>query len=123
MDSTFLGLLAGFGLKLQASQKATDAPLIALYKPNARIIELLEALGVTHLFRAIQGSLASPPGTEEPDRAPSSPQHEDVERMCLEAHRTLTEIDPDNLHTFKDVTQFLAEDLKVPQSHSPPKPS
>jgi hypothetical protein len=31
---------------------------------------------------------------------------------CLEAHRTLMNVNPGNVAKFKDVTQFLAEDLK-----------
>jgi hypothetical protein len=36
----------------------------------------------------------------------------DVTRNCLEAHKTLMEIKPENVNKFKDVAQFLAEDLK-----------
>ncbi|MDB6032217.1 MAG: Anti-sigma-factor antagonist, partial [Verrucomicrobiales bacterium] len=36
----------------------------------------------------------------------------EISRTCLEAHKTLMEINPANISKFKDVTQFLAEDLK-----------
>src|SRR5262245_34856634 len=53
MDSTFLGVLAGFGLKLaEADGKAT----VTLLNPNQRIRDLLENLGVSHLFCVTEGS-------------------------------------------------------------------
>jgi anti-sigma B factor antagonist len=51
MDSTFLGVLAGFGLKMSAARKDDASPAIEILNPNARISELLENLGVLHLFR------------------------------------------------------------------------
>ena len=42
MDSTFLGVLAGFGLKLAESRNQTDSALICLQNPNPRLRELLE---------------------------------------------------------------------------------
>lgn len=110
MDSTFLGVLAGFGLKM--SRNAEGEPGIELLNPNARISELLENLGVLHLFKLTHGQLAIP-GTAQPETpAPVKTTREDVTRACLEAHRTLMEINPANVAKFKDVTQFLAEDLK-----------
>src|SRR5262245_5888313 len=51
MDSTFLGVLAGLGLKMSAAlSKDQCSPPIELLNPNARITELLENLGVLHLF-------------------------------------------------------------------------
>jgi hypothetical protein len=40
------------------------------------------------------------------------PTHEQITRTCLEAHQTLMQVNPENATRFKDVTQFLAEDLK-----------
>jgi hypothetical protein len=40
------------------------------------------------------------------------PTHEQITRTSLEAHKTLMEITPENVARFKDVTQFLAEDLQ-----------
>src|SRR6266850_3412951 len=45
MDSTFLGVLTGFGLKLNPSA-APDKCGIELLNPNPRVTELLENLGV-----------------------------------------------------------------------------
>jgi hypothetical protein len=43
---------------------------------------------------------------------PGSHDHKEISRTCLEAHQTLMRINPDNIAKFKDVAQFLAEDLK-----------
>src|SRR5882757_9044062 len=54
MDSTFLGVLAGMGLKMNAAQNGdVNAKMIELLNPNERITELLENLGVLHLFKVV----------------------------------------------------------------------
>lgn len=108
MDSTFLGVLAGFGIKL--NQAAASNGRIELSNPNARVTELLENLGVLQLFRIINGSLQL--SGEECVPAPVNPSHEEITRTSLEAHQALMAVNPDNVPRFKDVTQFLAEDLK-----------
>jgi anti-sigma B factor antagonist len=60
MDSTFLGVLAGFGLNLRLPGAEENRQAIELRNPNPRITELLETLGVLHLFRVTQGALALP---------------------------------------------------------------
>jgi anti-anti-sigma regulatory factor len=112
MDSTFLGVLAGFGLKVNGPQPDDVPRTIELYNPNQRIAELLENLGVLHLFKMSQGQVTLPEKTEPRDLTPASPSREEVTRTCLEAHRTLMDIHPDNVSRFKDVAAFLAEDLK-----------
>jgi anti-sigma B factor antagonist len=112
MDSTFLGVLAGFGLKVNAPQPDNVARTIELYNPNARIADLLENLGVLHLFKVGQGDISLPEETTPQDHTPANPSREEVTRNCLEAHRTLMDIHPDNAARFKDVAAFLAEDLK-----------
>jgi hypothetical protein len=80
--------------------------------PNTRIAELLENLGVIHLFKIRIGTLDLPKEVATHTPAQANPTREEVSRNCLEAHRTLMEISPDNVPKFKEVTQFLAEDLK-----------
>ena len=112
MDSTFLGVLAGFGLKLGGPSARPGNGAIELFNPNPRINELLENLGVLPLFRVVQGPLAVPEGAESQTFSPCSPSREEVTRACLEAHRTLMDLNPENRERFKEVTQFIAEDLK-----------
>lgn len=110
MDSTFLGVLAGFGLKLNRNDNAKSA--IELLNPNARITELLENLGVLHLFKVSQraSTCATNPNLQQVPE--TNPTREELTSACLEAHRLLMEINPANISKFKEVTQFLADDLK-----------
>ena len=110
MDSTFLGVLAGFGLKLADSDGQKTS--ITLLNPNQRILDLLENLGVAHLFCAVQGSNPLSNEFREVRQNGGEPGKIETARTCLEAHETLMAINPANVPKFKDVTRFLAEDLK-----------
>jgi hypothetical protein len=112
MDSTFLGVLAGFGLKMNQAD-ASNQRGIELYNPNARITELLENLGALPLFKVITVALQLPGDVETSTPESINPSHEQITRTSLEAHQTLMAVNPDNVARFKDVTQFLAEDLKT----------
>src|SRR6476660_1117330 len=46
MDSSFLGVLAGFGLSMSGDSAEKCRGTIELSNPNARILELIENLGV-----------------------------------------------------------------------------
>lgn len=110
MDSTFLGVLAGFGLKFNSPQPDKVDRGIQLFNPNGRIYELLENLGVLHLFQVVEGNCNAPADTTDVKNTNAS--REQVTSTCLEAHQTLMNIHPENVSRFKDVTAFLAEDLK-----------
>lgn len=111
MDSTFLGALAGFGLKTVPGSGEPSTHCVELRNTNARIVELLENLGVLHLFKTSEGELASPEILEACAYQPVESSREDLTRACLEAHELLMAINPENVARFKDVTKFLAEDL------------
>jgi anti-sigma B factor antagonist len=110
MDSTFLGVLAGFGLK--SGSPPEPKPRIELLNPNPRILELLENLGVLDLFQVTHCQLEMPADAEVQTHDPVNHSKEEVTRACLEAHRTLMDLNPANVSKFKEVTQFMAEDLK-----------
>ena len=111
MDSTFLGVLAGFGIKLNPHGAPAERG-IELHNATARVSELLENLGAEHLFKATSGALQLPADVESCIPEPVNPTHEQITRTSLEAHQALMALNPDNVARFKDVTQFLAEDLK-----------
>jgi len=111
MDSTFLGVLAGFGLKMNP-QASPGQRGIELSNPNTRITELLENLGALNLFTIITGPLQLPDATPVSAPEPVNPSREEITRTSLEAHETLMAMNPDNVARFKDVAQFMAEDLK-----------
>ncbi|HEU6449424.1 MAG TPA: STAS domain-containing protein [Verrucomicrobiae bacterium] len=110
MDSTFLGVLAGFGMKMNSN--GSERRGIELHGPNTRVSELLENLGALHLFKVTNGALQLPDGLQPCVPSPVNASHEEITRTSLEAHQTLMAVNPDNVARFKDVTQFLAEDLK-----------
>lgn len=111
MDSTFLGVLAQFGLKMIPAN-ASGKTGIELLNPNTRVAELLENLGALHLFKIISGALQLPDDLKTCTPESINPTHEQITRTCLEAHKTLMAVNPENVARFKDVTRFLAEDLK-----------
>ncbi len=114
MDSTFLGVLSGFGLKMAiAPNGQPTGRAIELVNPNPRVADLLENLGVLHLFKVVQGTAELPEGVVSSDATTASaPTREDISRTCLEAHQILMAIAPANITKFKEVAQFLAEDLR-----------
>ena len=85
---------------------------IELVNPSARIFELLENLGVLPLFKVTTGAVQLPDDAKASAPDSVNPTQEQITRTCLEAHQTLMAVNPDNVARFKDVTQFLAEDLK-----------
>jgi anti-anti-sigma regulatory factor len=111
MDSTFLGVLAGFGLMTNAGGTAGKCD-IELANPNPRVSELLENLGVLPLFKITTGPLQLPGNAEACAPELAIPTQTEITRTSLEAHQTLMAAHPDNVARFKDVTQFLAEDLR-----------
>lgn len=110
MDSTFLGVLAGLGLKMKSRRNGDREFTIALCNPGPRIADLLANLGVADLFKVVLPPVAA--DKLEPVCAVPGADKKDVSKTCLEAHLTLMEINPANVPRFKDVTAFLAEDLK-----------
>lgn len=112
MDSTFLGVLSGLGLKFSNAQKGETPATIELLNPNTRISDLLENLGVAHLFKVCTGASPTNDNLTPLEQTAHTTDRKEVQRTCLEAHETLMEINPNNVPKFKDVARFLAEDLK-----------
>jgi anti-anti-sigma regulatory factor len=111
MDSTFLGVLAGFGMKLNPNGAPSECG-IELNNPTARVTDLLENLGAAHLFNLTSGALQLPQDVTACTPESCTPSREEITRTSLEAHQTLMAMSPENQARFKDVAQFLAEDLK-----------
>jgi len=112
MDSTFLGVLAGFGLKVTMPQPdQSNSRSIELLNPNMRVAELLENLGVMHLFKLRQGGVEGLPTAAQVETECTEHKKLDIKRTCLEAHEILMSLSASNAVKFKDVAQFLTEDL------------
>jgi anti-sigma B factor antagonist len=109
MDSTFLGVLAGLGLKTAGPGGEPDGA-VCLIGANPRILDMLDNLGVRQLFRALELPTAADARYEAVDCTGAAKA--EVSRTCLEAHELLMALNPANVARFKDVTAFLAEDVK-----------
>ena len=114
MDSTFLGVLAGIALRDidgKESGPADERVHLDLLNPSPRVTDLLENLGVVHLFTILNQST---PCTMifEPRENGAAPSKEELSRNCLEAHMTLMDVNPENIPKFKDVAAFFEQDLK-----------
>lgn len=109
MDSTFLGVLISFVKTAPAASQ--PGPEITLLKPNQRVRDLLDNLGVAEFFKVAE-QVETPECELAPAPAAPAATKEELTRTSLEAHQALIAANPDNLNRFKDVVQFLAEDLK-----------
>ncbi len=115
MDSTFLGILSGFSTKLGEEAKNPKTPCVQMLNANERVKALIENLGMEQLFKFRSGNNPFDPQFEEVQTSGEQNKAE-VTRTCLQAHETLMLINPKNVPKFKDVTKFLAEDLKKEES-------
>jgi len=93
MDSTFLGVLAAAGIRMNPE--------------NVECVK--QAIELRNLFKTCNGAI---PECEAVESTSCQPTREALTRASLEAHQTLMQINPDNIARFKDVTKFLAEDLE-----------
>ena len=113
MDSTFLGVLAGTALKLSEPRRnGVEHSQLSLVNPNPRVSDLLDNLGVAELFCTVRTDVPIVSNAELTPAGLPNPSREELSRACLEAHQVLMQLNPENVLRFKDVTQFLAEDLK-----------
>ncbi len=108
MDSTFLGILAGLGIKLMKKEPKGSVVLCRL---GARNHELIQNLGLQRILTVDDGQEA-----EKMDSAGDSLQQlksentrSEVEnaRLVLQAHENLLEVDDSNKTKFQDVIAFL----------------
>jgi len=104
MDSTFMGTLAGVALRLreigQGGLKAVNV--------NIRNASLLENLGLDHLFPVEAGPA---PGAPENLRQAGTGDEEDAKGTILAAHEALIAVDAQNAVKFKDVVEYLRQEL------------
>lgn len=112
MDSTFLGIVSSFGLKFSEAANGSGSATITLVNPCPRVADLLDSLGVAPLFKIIQGERASINCLTQLDYSPANADKREISKTCLEAHKVLMEVNPNNVPKFKDVTRFLEEDVK-----------
>lgn len=108
MDSTFMGTLAMIALRL----KEIGQGELHVVNLNERNHDLLSNLGLDQLF-TIGG--AGPGGgggnTAQKELATAPGGKGSQARTMLEAHEALVEAAPENLTKFKDVIEYIKQDL------------
>jgi anti-sigma B factor antagonist len=106
MDSTFMGTLAGISLWLGELGEC----YLSVVNLNERNAESLCSLGLDQLFNvrvsAIKNDGQALPLPLEEDRTARA-------QTMLEAHEALIKTAPENLPKFKDVIQYLEEELHL----------
>ena len=110
MDSTFMGTMAGVALRL----KELGHGHLHVIHCGERSRELLYGLGLDQIF-SIHANGAAAPQCEllerESTAASSEEKKQENARQMLDAHQALCEAAPKNLARFKDVIDFLKQDL------------
>lgn len=105
MDSTFMGTMAGVALRL----KELGQGHLHVVHCGQRSRELLTGLGLDQLFD-IQSD-----GTPAPECGALEHAHDSRQgttRDMLAAHEALCQVAPQNFSKFKDVLEFLKQDLR-----------
>lgn len=109
MDSTFLGLITGAATRLMNKYK--DGCII-LYKMSPRNLELINNMGLHHVFKLESGDIPVryflPKSSSPSSLTKGSLITPD---LILDAHKELMHLNPDNENQFKDVVAFLQEDI------------
>jgi anti-anti-sigma regulatory factor len=106
MDSTFMGTLAGISLWLRELGEG----VLSVVNLNKRNAELLCSLGLNQLFNisvsAIKkdGQIFALPLDDDRTARPQT---------MVEAHEALIKAVPENLPKFKDVIQYLKEEVRL----------
>ena len=110
MDSTFMGTMAGVALRL----KELGHGHLHIVHCGPRSHELLSGLGLDQIFEIHTNGAAAPEcqalASEKKNASAEEKKHETT-RAMLDAHEALCEAAPENFLRFKDVLDYLKQDL------------
>ena len=117
MDSTFLGMLAGIGLRLRQNGPTASIHIVNI---NAHNLDLLRTLGLDRLFLINNTDVPTASSDSEyhqlPDTDITQPRHpldkDETADLMVEAHDNLVRIDPRNTPKFKELAGFLREAIE-----------
>lgn len=110
MDSTFMGTLAGVALRLREIGQGG----LRVINVNERNADLLGSLGLDQLFAVEnlgEGSGDTPSDNQLREAVTKTKSSEDQKQTVLEAHEALVEADASNAVKFKDVLEFMRQEL------------
>ena len=110
MDSTFMGTMAGVALRL----KELGHGHLHVVHCGQHSRDLLTGLGLDQIF-SIHANGAAAPATHDvltgPPPADASVQKQRQAQQMLDAHEALCQAAPENFSRFKDVLDYLKQDL------------
>lgn len=108
MDSTFMGTMAGVALRL----KELGHGHLHVVHCGERSKNLLTGLGLDQIFDIHSNGSAAPQCEKlEREGANGSADKKQVNADMLDAHQALCDAVPQNLSRFKDVLDYLKQDL------------
>ena len=109
MDSTFMGTMAAVALRL----KELGQGHLHVIHCGDRSLQLLTGLGLDQIFEIRSNGAAAPECRLMKENARDGAEAEKKEQAetMLEAHEALCEAAPENLSRFKDVLDYLKQDL------------
>ncbi|MBA3387500.1 MAG: STAS domain-containing protein [Verrucomicrobiota bacterium] len=110
MDSTFMGTMAGVALRL----KELGHGHLHVIHCGQRSRDLLTGLGLDQIFQIHADGAAAEPACEilpNTTAAEPSVQKQQQAQQMLDAHEALCEAAPENFSRFKDVLEYLKQDL------------
>ncbi len=113
MDSTFMGTLAGVALRLREIGQGG----LRVINVNVRNADLLSSLGLDQLFSVEEAGVpsADAPDDAELREATAAPKGaREQKKTVLEAHEALVEADSSNATKFRDVLEFMRQELNAP---------
>ena len=110
MDSTFMGTMAAVALRL----KELGQGHLHVVHCGERSLQLLSGLGLDQIFDIRPNGATAPECQKMQESAQDGATGEKKERAetMLEAHEALCEAAPENLSRFKDVLDYLKQDLQ-----------
>ena len=110
MDSTFMGTMAGVALRL----KELGHGHLHVVHCGQHSRDLLTGLGLDQIFSIHSNGSAAPETDALPGPAPAEPSVEKQRQaqQMLDAHEALCEAVPENFSRFKDVLDYLKQDLQ-----------
>ena len=113
MDSTFLGVLAGIGLRLRQNGPTASIHIVNI---NPRNMDLLQTLGLDRLF-LINAETPAPPADAQYHLLPDTDitqlkqplNRDETADMMIEAHDNLVRVDQRNTPKFQELARFLRQ--------------
>ena len=109
MDSTFMGTLAGMALRLREIGQGR----LRVRNLNERNRDLLANLGLDQLFTMDAASAPEAEAAQQPLPLKGSEDKTTRAQTMIEAHEACVEANPGNAAKFKDVLDYLKQDLRV----------